>query len=264
MSLPNLKTVMENAAYAAGKAVMEIYNMTQNEVEYKADNSPVTVADQEAETIIIEALKEHYKDIPIVAEEAASNGDLPDISDSSFFLVDALDGTKEFICKKTDFTINIALIENGLPVSGIVYAPALEIAWICDQGKAEKITLIDGKESSRESIHVRKTQNGPEIAVVSHSHSNDETENYLKNFNITQRTSAGSSLKFCLIAEGSADIYPRFGRTMEWDTAAGEAVLKAAGGRVVLQDGSTLLPYGKTNQANDTDFANPFFIADSG
>ena len=264
MSLPNLKAVMEAASYAAGKEIMEIYNLAQNEVEYKDDNSPVTIADREAETVIIKTLQEHYPNIPIVAEEAASCGKLPDITNSKFFLVDPLDGTKEFICKRADFTVNIALIEDGVPVAGIVYAPAREQAWVSEGGKAEKITFKNGIEQERTPISVRKPANGPEIAVISFSHSNDETENYLKQFNITDRTSAGSSMKFCLIAEGSADVYPRFGRTMEWDTAAGDAVLRAAGGRVVLEDGSTPLPYGKRNQAHDTDFANPFFIADCG
>ncbi len=263
MSLPNLKAVIENAAYDAGKVIMEIYNQAESKVEYKDDNSPVTEADKQGEIIITKALKKHYPDIPIVAEEAASAGDLPDIAGTPFFLVDPVDGTKEFINKRSDFTVNIALIDNGVPMAGIVYAPARGEVWLGIDDKAEKITFTDGKESSREPISVRKNADGPEIAVVSHSHCSQETEDYLKNFNITERTSAGSSLKFCLVAQGSADIYPRFGRTMEWDTGAGDAVLRCAGGRVVLEDGSTPLPYGKTNQPNDSDFANPFFIADN-
>lgn len=267
MPLPNLKSTMQETALEAGKAIMEIYNSPQNKIEYKNDNSPVTLADKKAEAIITKALKERYKNIPIIAEEAASTNSfcLPEISNSKFFLVDALDGTKEFIRKRTDFTVNIALIEHGTPIAGIVYAPAHKTAWICSNGKAEKINFAqNGAEQTKTTINVRETnKNGPQTAIISFSHSNKETEDYLENFNITKRLAAGSSIKFCLIAEGRADIYPRFGRTMEWDTAAGDAVLRAAGGRVVQQDNLTALQYGKINQSHDADFANPFFIADN-
>ncbi len=263
MTLPNLKSILEIAVYDAAKAIMNIYEQTDGKVEYKNDNSPVTEADRQGEIIITRILQKHYPNISIVAEEAVSNGGTPNISDKPFFLVDPLDGTKEFINKRTDFTVNIAMIKNYIPITGIIYAPARGEIWIGENSKAEKVTLIDNKEIKREPIHARKTNNSPKLAVISYSHSNIETQNYLKKLNITKHMSAGSSLKFCLIAEGKADIYPRFGRTMEWDTAAGDAILRCAGGRVVLEDGLTPLIYGKINQPHDSDFANPFFIADN-
>ena len=260
MVLPDLKKVLEQTALEAGEVIMEIYNAEESSVRYKNDKSPVTEADGQAEDIITRVLKDLYPEIPIIAEEAFSAGNAPDLSGSLFFLVDPLDGTKEFISKRSDFTVNIALIENQAPVAGVVYAPAQQAMWIAVDGKVEKVVL-DGGKNVRTDIQVRKTDK-PEIAVVSHFHNDEDTMVYLDKNNITESVSAGSSLKFCLVAEGSADVYPRFGRTMEWDTAAADAVLRAAGGRVVTTDGSLLL-YGKTNQSHDTDFANSFFIADN-
>ncbi len=255
----NLKTILLDTAYEAGDAIMEIYSAQSKKFEYKNDNSPVTKADQRAEAVIIEALSKSYYGTPIIAEEAVSCGNVPSIEGSSFFLVDALDGTKEFINGRSDFTVNIALIREACPVAGIVYAPVHKTAWVGIDRLAEKIS---NEERPDEVVRVSEQQAKGKRVVVSHSHNNEETEAYLAKLEIAERMSCGSSMKFCMVAEGSADVYPRFGRTMEWDTAAGDAVLRAAGGRTLTIDQKPL-EYGKRNQAHYNDFANPFFVADS-
>jgi len=249
----------ETLALAAGKAILEIYRAGPN-VSFKADSSPVTEADERAEAIILAGLTAAFPDIPVVAEEAAAAGNIPDVSGKAFFLVDPLDGTKEFINRRDDFTVNIALIEKGVPVAGIVYAPARSVAYTGIGGRAEKLTIAeDFTISSREQIGCRTAAEGL-TAVASRSHNSPETEAFLSERGITSTTSVGSSLKFCMLAEGAADVYPRFGRTMEWDTAAGDAVLRAAGGITVdLNDQE--FRYGKTQQSSDSDFANGHFIA---
>ena len=251
--------VLETLALAAGKEILAVYNAGPN-VTFKNDASPVTEADERAEAIILEGLFKAFPEIPVVAEESVAAGRIPDVEGKSFFLVDPLDGTKEFINKRDDFTVNIALIKEGVPVAGIVYAPAKGAAWTGGSGKIEKI-LVDGdfNVTSRKEIGCR-TPTGDLTAVASRSHNSPETEAFLKEKGITSTKSVGSSLKFCLVAEGEADVYPRFGRTMEWDTAAGDAVLRAAGGMTVDLDGNPFR-YGKTRQAHDSDFANGHFIA---
>ncbi|QRM56435.1 3'(2'),5'-bisphosphate nucleotidase CysQ [Sinorhizobium sp. BG8] len=250
--------VLERAALKAGKAILEVYNAGPN-VEYKDDHSPVTEADERAERIILEELAAAYPDIPVVAEESVAAGHVPDVGGRSFFLVDPLDGTKEFINRRSDFTVNIALIENQIPVAGIVYAPARKIAYTAENRTAAMFDVNDDFEAvNRRPIRCRGESSAP-VAVASRLHNTPETEAFLKENAIADCTSVGSSLKFCLVAEGLADVYPRFGRTMEWDTAAGDAILRAAGGRVTLPDG-TPLTYGKTSQAHDSDFANPNFV----
>jgi 3'(2'), 5'-bisphosphate nucleotidase len=249
----------ETLALAAGKAILEVYNAGPS-VSYKQDASPVTEADERAEAIILAGLKAAYPDIPVVAEEAAAAGNIPDVSGKRFFLVDPLDGTKEFINRRDDFTVNIALIEDGIPVAGIVYAPARKVAYTGSDGHAEKLVIADDLTiASRERIGCRKA--AEELtAVASRSHNSPETEAFLNERGITSTRSVGSSLKFCMVAEGAADVYPRFGRTMEWDTAAGDAVLRAAGGMTLdLEDKA--FRYGKTKQASDSDFANGHFVA---
>lgn len=250
---------LETLALAAGKAILEVYRNGPS-VAYKQDASPVTEADERAEAIILEGLKKAFPDIPVVAEEAAAAGHIPDVAGRKFFLVDPLDGTKEFINKRDDFTVNIALIDNGVPVAGIVYAPARNVAYTGIDGKAEKLAIADDLTiAGREAIGCR-TPSGELTAVASRSHNSPETEAFLAEKGITSTKSVGSSLKFCLVAEGSADVYPRFGRTMEWDTAAGDAVLRAAGGKTVdLEDNA--FRYGKIKQVSDSDFANGHFIA---
>ena len=251
--------VLEKLALSAGKEILDIYNAGPN-VTFKNDASPVTEADERAEAIILEGLSKAFPDIPVVAEESAAAGRIPDVEGKSFFLVDPLDGTKEFINKRDDFTVNIALIKDGVPVAGIVYAPAKGTAWTGGDGKIEKLLVDDAfNVTSRKQIGCR-TPSGELTAVASRSHNSPETEAFLKDKGITSTKSVGSSLKFCLVAEGEADVYPRFGRTMEWDTAAGDAVLRAAGGMTLDLDGNPFR-YGKTKQAHDSDFANGHFIA---
>lgn len=259
MTLPaHLSQRLESAAIEAGKAILDVYSAGPH-VSLKADCTPVTEADERAEAVILAKLEDAFPEIPVVAEESVSAGRVPDISGCCFFLVDPLDGTREFIARRDEFTVNIALIENGVPVAGIVYAPALKIGYWGANDRAEKFDVTDDFSIvNRRPIGCR-ARGSSLTAVVSRSHGDPQTDAFLKDAGISDHTSIGSSLKFCLLAEGLADVYPRFGRTMEWDTAAGDAVLRAAGGSVTRSDGSPFL-YGKTNQADDADFANPAFV----
>jgi sulfate adenylyltransferase subunit 2/3'(2'), 5'-bisphosphate nucleotidase len=244
---------------AAGAEILRIY-ATDFAVTDKSDASPVTEADQRAEAIILESLKHMAPDIPVVAEEEAAAGRVPSTA-TRFFLVDPLDGTKEFISRNGEFTVNIALIENGEPVRGAVYAPALgRLYWGARGEGAFMADVVDGKPGEVRPIRVRAAPSEGLSAVGSRSHGGEETHAYLKAFEIADFVAAGSSLKLCLLAEGKADIYPRMGRTMEWDIAAGDAILRAAGGRVETLDGQALR-YGKRDQSADSDFANPHFVA---
>lgn len=254
-----LKQTMEAAALAAGRAIMAIH-AAGLDVQMKPDSSPVTEADEEAERIILEALRLHFPSVPIIAEEAVAAGIVPDISGGLFFLVDPLDGTKEFVAGRKEFTVNIALIRDGAPVAGIVFAPALSTGFVATEKGAERFT-VSATFSIEERQKIGCRSHGPAItAVASRSHDTPETARFLDDHGIGACTAIGSSLKFCLVAEGLADVYPRFSRTMEWDTAAGDAVLRAAGGETKTLDGRALT-YGKRNQAHDADFANPNFIA---
>lgn len=246
-------------ALEAGAEIMRLYDQGFA-VETKSDASPVTEADRAAEAIILKGLVALTPDIPVVAEEEAAAGRLPDIG-QRFFLVDPLDGTKEFISRNGEFTVNIALIENGIPVAGVVYAPALgRIFWGAQDTGAFTGEIVNGHIDNTRPIHVRPAPPEGLLAIGSRSHGAQETQAWLKAYKVSDFVSAGSSLKFCLLATGEADIYPRLGRTMEWDTAAGHAILNAAGGKVTRLDGSPFL-YGKRNQPQDTDFANPNFVA---
>ncbi len=248
----------ERIALAAGAIIMDVYD-SDFDVDIKNDQSPVTKADQGAEALILKELKERFPQIPVVAEEEAAAGRFPVLDGQPFILVDPLDGTKEFINRRREFTVNIAYIENGAPVVGVVYAPATGVAYSGGAGRAQKLLISNGAIVSRRDITTRgPTEN--QVAVASRSHNSPETMAFLEERGIKECKSVGSSLKFCLLAEGLADVYPRFGRTMEWDTAAGDAVLRAAGGITVNTDG-TPFSYGKCNQADDCDFANPDFIA---
>jgi 3'(2'), 5'-bisphosphate nucleotidase len=255
----DLKRVMEGAALAAGRAIMAIRGAGA-EVHYKPDHSPVTEADEEAERLILDALSRHFPAVPVVAEEAVAAGSVPDISGGLFFLVDPLDGTKEFVAGRPEFTVNIALIDRGEPVAGIVCAPALSVGFTGSGKHAERFVIDDGVAISGRSPIGCRGRGGAVTAVASRSHDTPATARFLDDHGIGACTAIGSSLKFCLVAEGLADVYPRFSRTMEWDTAAGDAVLRAAGGLTRLPGGATLR-YGKTGQADDVDFANPSFIA---
>lgn len=246
-------------ALEAGACVMEVY-CREFVTEIKADNSPLTEADTVAEALILERLRVAYPAIPIVAEEAAANGHVPRHG-SRFFLVDPLDGSREFVSRNGEFTVNIALIENGSPSVGVVYAPALKRIWWGHQQAGAHVGMVenDGVKSPHE-IQIRAAPESGLTVVGSRSHGSGEGDARLNDLNIINHVSLGSSLKFCLIAEGQADLYPRFGRTMEWDTAAGDAVLRAAGGLVVDGQGYPL-HYGKREQAHESDFANSAFWA---
>lgn len=237
-------------ATRAGAEIMKVYE-TDFAVETKGDASPVTKADQLAEAVILRSIREGLTDrFPIVSEEAASAGNIPDVTGTAFWLVDPLDGTKEFISRNGEFTVNIALIENGKPVLGVVHVPTTKTTYTGTAAGA----FVKRKDEDSQQIQCNAADGGPITAVVSRSHRSPEIDTYLKDFNIGKEISAGSSLKFCLVAEGAADLYPRFGRTMEWDTAAGHAVLRFAGGSVKTTDGNEM-GYGKP------DHENPHFIA---
>jgi 3'(2'), 5'-bisphosphate nucleotidase len=233
----------------AGALVMRVY-ATDFQVEVKDDESPVTLADQCAEKAIFEGLKRIAPGIPVVGEEAASAGDIPDVS-NRFWLVDPIDGTKEFISRNGEFTVNIALIDHGVPVLGLVLAPAIGRLFTGAAGLGAWVE--DGQ--GRRAITVRSVPAEGLTVVGSRHHGDDAAVTaLLAGRRIAARKTVGSSLKLCLVAEGAADVYPRFGRTMEWDTAAGDAVLRAAGGAVrTLQGG--LLAYAKPG------FENPDFAA---
>jgi 3'(2'), 5'-bisphosphate nucleotidase len=251
--------ILTDAAARAGAAIMEHFHATA-EVEFKGNRSPVTRADRNSEAIILEALKRLAPDVPVVSEEAGATATR--LGDR-FFLVDPLDGTKEFIKKRSDFTVNIALIEKGRPRFGLVYAPALSLLAVTNaEGEAVEVELppnaagADFASLSHQGLHARVANPEGLTACVSLSHLDEETETFLAKRKIAKRSSVGSSVKFLAIARGDADVYPRFGPTMEWDTAAGQAVLEAAGGVVVTLSGDPLR-YGKA----ETGLRNPGFIA---
>lgn len=241
-------------AAAAGDVVWDHFT-GEFVVDAKADQSPVTAADRAAEQVILAGLRAVAAHVPVVAEEEAAAGRIPDVADA-FFLVDPLDGTKEFIKRGTDFTVNIGLIEQGRPTMGVVYAPARGRFYWGDVASGVARTaarLPHGTMDAPETIAVRACPGVP-CAVASKSHNTPATEAWLAGAGVTERVSVGSSLKFVLVASGEADVYPRPAPTMEWDTAAGDAVLRAAGGRVLDLDGADL-SYGKER------FFNPGFVA---
>lgn len=253
-----IMTLFEDAALKAGRIILDIYRAGA-EVRLKGDKSPVTEADEAAERLILDALARRLPDIPVVAEEEVAAGRIPDIGGGRFILVDPLDGTREFIGGHDDFTVNIALIDKGVPVVGVVHAPALGTLYAGGPDKAWKLEVNgDDHITARRTIAVRRKRAAPS-ALVSRSHNCDATEAYIRDSEITDLRAVGSSLKFCLVAEGVADIYPRFGPTMEWDTAAGDAVLRAAGGMVATEDGVPLT-YGKHLDGRRP-FENPPFLA---
>ncbi|WP_459851062.1 3'(2'),5'-bisphosphate nucleotidase CysQ [Dongia sp. agr-C8] len=245
-----LKDELVAVARKAGAVILDIYNR-DFETLRKADRSPVTEADTAAEAVILEALARLVPEVPVIAEEQSAKDGVPVTAPRRFFLVDPLDGTKEFIAKNGEFTVNIALVVDGRPVLGIVYLPATDACYAGLRGKAER-RIGTGVP---EAITARAAPAEGLTMAISRSHADHgEIERAKEKFTIAGTIVAGSSLKFCRIAEGVADLYPRFGNTMEWDTAAGQAVLEAAGGRVETTDGAPL-GYGKAG------FRNPHFIA---
>jgi 3'(2'), 5'-bisphosphate nucleotidase len=249
-------------ALAAARVQMS-YFASGVTVEHKADQSPVTVADRQAEEIIVEGLARLAPGVAVIAEEAVTAGRVPDVASGPFFLVDPLDGTKSFIKGRTSFTINIGLIEEREPVFGLVYAPALADFYVT-LGRAEAAngrlepgsTVRTLADANLGLVRTRVPDPNALSALVSQSHLNRATEGFLEGYNVIERRALASSLKFGLIARGEADVYPRAGATSEWDTAAGQAVLTAAGGAVTTLEGAPLR-YGNADRA----FVNPGFVA---
>lgn len=241
---------VRDLAKRAGDEIMKYFD-AGFEVEIKADSTPVTDADRAAESLIIRAIRHDITDrFPVIGEEAFAAGNAADVTGTPFWLVDALDGTKEFIRRGTDFTVNIAIIENTRPVLGVVHAPALDATyWGSVHG-----TFAENDGEPPRPVSCRRPAADGLVAVVSRSHRTSRLDEYLERLTIKKEISSGSSLKFCQVAVGGADIYPRLGRTMEWDTAAGHAVLRFAGGRVDDLEGNELR-YGKPG------FENPDFVA---
>jgi len=239
------------AATKAGDVIMAVY-ASGFEATDKADGSPVTLADQRAEEIIISSLAD--TGIPLLGEESFSDGTIPKLGDR-YFIVDPLDGTKEFIKRNGEFTVNIALIEHGVPTLGVVLAPALDRMYTGAAGEALEYVMDGSKIISQKPMRVANS--GPMKMVASRSHGSRTLLGLLcDHFGVTEDVSVGSSLKFCLVANGTARFYPRFTPTCEWDIAAGQAVLAAAGGAVLALDGNPM-GYGKA----DKKFLNPFFAA---
>ena len=235
-------------AHRAGDEILAVY-ASDFAVRDKSDASPVTEADTRAERVIVDGLAECAPGIAVVAEESVAAGHVPDVGARPFFLVDPLDGTREFIGRNGEFTVNIALVEDGAPTVAVVHLPALgETCWTAGDGTAWRAR---GGEAAERIVCRRPGRRL--VAIASRSHRSPETDAYLRRFDVADTVSAGSSLKFCRIAEGAADLYPRLGRTMEWDVAAGHAIVAAAGGSVETLDGRPL-GYGKPG------FANPHFV----
>jgi len=249
MFLPAISE-LEPIARAAGDAILAIYRQPFA-VEFKQDESPLTAADQGAHEVIVQALARLTPDIPVLSEESDAEAMQARRGWSRYWLVDPLDGTKEFVSRNGEFTVNIALIEEGRPVWGLVYAPVLDKLWYGGKGLGAW-RIADGQH---EAIQIRPHQEGTPWRVVgSRNHLSQETLDFLAPFGEIELVSMGSSLKFCIIAEGGAELYPRLAPTCEWDTAAAQAVLEGAGGSVTQLDGSALA-------YNKPEILNPWFVA---
>lgn len=235
------------ATVDAGRVVMDVY-ATAFAVEVKDDLSPVTEADSRAEALLLPRLAALLPGVPVVAEEAVSRDGAPAVG-AEFLLVDPVDGTREFVRRNGDFTVNVALVRDGVPVVGAVYAPARERLWVGGTGAATGRVVPGGDPGELTPATTRPYPPEGLVAVASRSHLDERTRAFLDRLRPAGTTTAGSSLKFCLLATGEADVYPRFGPTMEWDTAAGDAVLRAAGG-TVLDAAGEVLGYGKSGLRN--------------
>jgi 3'(2'), 5'-bisphosphate nucleotidase len=256
-NLGNLADELAAVAIEAGAAIMRVYKRPCA-VREKIDCSPVTEADEAAEAIILARLARLMPHVPVVAEEAVCRGETPPIG-REFLLVDALDGTREFLKQNGEFTVNIALVRDGEPICGVVFAPAMRRVWLAGEW-ASTATLDSGGRlpaaSSRKPLRARPRPESGLVALASRSHGDAKTEAFLASLPVEARRTGGSSVKFCLLAQGEADVYARFSPTMEWDTAAGDAVLRAAGGVVEDLNGRPLT-YGKQALG----FRNPNFVA---
>jgi 3'(2'), 5'-bisphosphate nucleotidase len=247
--------VIRKLALEAGDRIMAVYNGPDFDVRAKSDASPVTEADEAADALISAGLRAAFPDVVLITEEQADSHAL---QAQTFLIVDPLDGTKEFVQRRGDFTVNIAYVLDGVPVRGVVYAPAQgRLFYTQADGTAVEETGAFAKNAPGmvRRIGVSTPDNAALMVVASKSHRDAATDDYIGRYAVRDMTSAGSSLKFCLLATGEADLYPRLGRTMEWDTAAGDAVLRGAGGHVVRMDDHKPLAYGKVG------WDNPFFIA---
>lgn len=253
-----LAALFETLALSAGAEIMR-HHAAGVLIEEKADASPVTAADRSAERIILEGLSRAGLGLPCVSEEAAAAGTFPACGDS-FLLVDPLDGTREFICGRPDFTVNIALIRAGRPVLGVVHAPAHGLLYAARPGEAVEVTVVGDRAAGRRIIRARPRR-APPVILASRAHCTEATRAFIRRHAAAETISIGSSLKFCMIARGDADLYPRFGPTMQWDTAAGDAILRAAGGAVRTEDGA-LLTYGPKEGGGPEAFVGPAFIAE--
>ncbi|MBM2575615.1 3'(2'),5'-bisphosphate nucleotidase CysQ [Jannaschia sp. Os4] len=255
MDYDKMMVELRALAVLAGRKIMEIYESDDFDVRAKSDDSPVTAADEAADAIIAQGLRAAFPDAAIVTEEqAATHAETA----RDFFIVDPLDGTKEFVQRRGDFTVNIAWVEGGVPVRGVVYAPARGRMFLTDAAgvsREETGPFDPDRMGATTPITVRTPDESALLVVASKSHRDAATDAYIAKYAVADSRAAGSSLKFCLVATGEADLYPRLGRTMEWDTAAGDAVLRGAGGHVVRFDDHAPLRYGKPG------FENPFFIA---
>lgn len=254
-----LCNMVRRIALEAGEITLKYFEEgAQTQSESKDDGSPVTKADQEAEAYIHLALSQIVPEVPIVGEEAAAEGALPDLAGADYFwLVDPLDGTKEFIGGSGDYTVNIALIHKGEPVLGVVYAPAKGVLYAAHGLDTAVRWLAD--IDSEKNIEIRKTPKAGLTVVASMRHGDStRMEKFLSGYKVEKIIKRGSSLKICAIAEGKADFYPRFGPTCEWDTAAGDAILRSAGGLITDLQGQALT-YGHANRK----FLNPEFVASS-
>ena len=255
MDFDALVSVFRRLALQAGDRIMEVYDGPDFDVKSKSDASPVTEADEAADALISAGLRAAFPDLVLITEEQAASHAL---SASTFLIVDPLDGTKEFVQRRGDFTVNIAYVQDGVPLRGVVYAPAQRRLFytLADGTSVEETGAFDkAAPGPLTPIKVTSPDNAALMVVASKSHRDAATDAYIARYAVKDMTSAGSSLKFCLVATGEADLYPRLGRTMEWDTAAGDAVLRGAGGAVVRFDTHAPLTYGKLG------WDNPFFIA---
>ncbi len=256
MTVNTLAQAFGDICLQAAVPVMEVY-ATDFTPEQKVDKSPVTEADRRAEAVILASLSELLPDVPVLAEESFAAGVRPSVQDE-FLLVDPVDGTREFVARCGEFTINIALIRKGVPIAGAVYAPALEQLYLGGE-RALSGAFKPGEAINYDRLAPISTRTASQkglTAVMSRSHADEETRAFTRRQGVVETISAGSSLKFCKLAEGAADVYPRFGPTMEWDTAAGHAVVNGAGGMVIRPDGEPFM-YGKTAQG----YRNGAFIA---
>ena len=248
-------TAINEIAIAAGKAILKVYHDADfsQVVNFKADDSPLTLADEASHHVITPALQKLYPNIPVISEEGKDILYETRRAWEYFWLVDPLDGTKEFIKRNGQFTVNIALIHHHRPVAGVIYTPVTEeLYFAAQEGYAEDITAGAYKKTAGEptvSLHVRH-QTDHRVAVRSSSHASEEEEQVLQQYKVTESMARGSSLKFCMVAEGKADIYYRHGPTMEWDTAAGQAIVEGAGGKMYVETSDQPFGYNKESLLN--------------